>query len=79
MKELATATFISGDVALYNLVREFPTLSRIPMIHYHTVKTGLHRLGYRFRIRYRGPRGRSGEARKATARAFTVYFQQESV
>lgn len=79
MKELATATFISGNVALYSVVREFPTLSRIPIVHYDTVKTGLHRLGYRFRIRYRGPRGRSGEARKATARAFTVYFQQELI
>jgi hypothetical protein len=79
MKELATATFISGDVPFYTVIREFPSLSRIPMEHYDTVKKGLHRLGYRFRIRYRGPRSRSGEARKATARAFTVYFQQELI
>ena len=79
MRELATATFISGDVLFYNVVREFPSLSRVPMAHYDTVKKGLHRLGYRFRIRYRGPRSRSGEARKATARAFTVYFQQELI
>lgn len=75
MKQLRTETFISGNVGFYTLLADYPDLIRVPMAHYSVVKSGLKKLGYTFRIRYRGPRGRSGEAKKATARAFTVYFQ----
>ncbi len=79
MKELATETFISGNVPFYNVVREFPELRMVPMEHYDTVKTGLARLGYRFRIRYRGPKGPCGETYKSRARHFTVYLQTELI
>jgi hypothetical protein len=79
MKLLPTETFISGNVPFYTVVREFPELRMVPMQHYDTVKTGLTNLGYRFRIRYRGPKSRSGETLKSRARAFTVYLQTELI
>lgn len=79
MKLLATETFVSGNVPFYNIVREFPELRMVPMAHYDTVKTGLSNLGYRFRIRYRGPKQRSGETLKSRARAFTVYIETELI
>ena len=79
MKLLPTETFIAGNVPFYNVVREFPELRMVPIKHYDTVKTGLHNLGYRFRIRYRGPKGPCGETYKATARAFTVYIETELI
>lgn len=79
MKELKTETFISGNVQFYNVVQEFPELRMVPIEHYDTVKSGLTNLGYRFRIRYRGPKGPCGETYKRRARAFTVYFQQELI
>lgn len=79
MKLLPTETFISGNVAFYNIVREYPDLRMVPMAHYDTVKNGLHNLGYRFRIRYRGPKGPCGETYKSQARAFTIYFQEELI
>jgi hypothetical protein len=79
MKELKTETFISGNVPFYTVVQEFPELRMVPMVHYDTVKNGLHNLGYRFRIRYRGPHSRSGETHKSRARHFTVYLQTELI
>lgn len=79
MKELPVETFISGNAPFYNIVREFPELRMVPMAYYDTVKNGLHNLGYRFRIRYRGPKQRSGETLKSRARAFTVYIQTELI
>jgi hypothetical protein len=46
----------------------------VPIEHVETVRGGLKRLGYDFRIRYRGPHSKSGETLKANARAFTVYI-----
>jgi hypothetical protein len=51
----------------------------VPIEHYDTVKSGLIRLGYRFRIRYRGPHRPEHDTLKRDARAFTVYFQQELI
>ena len=79
MKLLPTETFISGNAPFYNIVREFPELRMVPIQHYDTVKTGLHRLGYRFRIRYRGPHRPEHDTLKANARAFTVYIQEELI
>jgi len=79
MKLLPTETFISGNVPLYTLVREYPELRMVPIEYHDTVKTGLINLGYRFRIRYRGPKSRSGETHKTRARAFTVYIEQELI
>jgi hypothetical protein len=79
MKELATETFISGNVPFYNVVREFPELRMVPIEHYDTVKTGLINLGYDFRIRYRGPHRPEHDTLKRDARAFTVYIQTELI
>ena len=74
MNELKTASFISGNGPLFSVVRDYPDLRMIPIQHVETVREGLHRLGYDFRIRYRGPHSRSGETHKKNARAFTVYI-----
>ena len=79
MKELRTETFISGNVQFYDVIDEYPELRMVPIQHYDTVKSGLTRLGYRFRIRYRGPHSRSGETHKANTRAFTVYFEEQVI
>jgi hypothetical protein len=79
MKELPVETFISGNVPFYNVVREFPELRMVPIEHYDTVRNGLHNLGYRFRIRYRGPHRPEHDTLKQNARAFTVYIQQELI
>ena len=79
MKELPTETFISGNAPFYNIVREYPELRMVPMEHYDTVKSGLTDLGYRFRIRYRGPHRPEHDTLKANARAFTVYIQEELI
>ena len=64
MKEIATETFISGNVPFYNVVREFPELRMVPIEHYDVVKSGLTNLGYDFRIRYRGPHKRDSDTKK---------------
>ena len=51
MKELKVETFISGNAALFNVVKEYPELRMVPVEHVETVRTGLRRLGYQFRIR----------------------------
>ncbi len=79
MKELPTETFISGNVPFYNVVQEFPELRMVPIEHYDTVKNGLHRLGYKFRIRYRGPHRPEHDTLKQDARAFTVYIETELI
>ena len=77
MKDLPVETFISGNAPFFNLVRAYPELRMVPIEHYSTVKTGLTNLGYRFRIRYRGPHRPEHYTLKANARAFTVYIQEE--
>jgi hypothetical protein len=79
MKHLSVESFISGNAPLYSLVREYPDLRMVPIEHYDTVKSGLSRLGYRFRIRYRGPHRPEHDTLKRDARAFTVYIKEESI
>ncbi len=79
MKELPTETFISGNVPFYTVVREYPELRMVPIEYYDTVKNGLHNLGYRFRIRYRGPHRPEHDTLKKDARAFTVYIETELI
>ena len=67
--------FVAGLVDLYNLVKTNPNLRMIPIQEYTTVTSGLRQLGYRTRIRYRGPHGRNRDTHKSDARAFTVYFR----
>jgi hypothetical protein len=79
MKLLPVESFISGNAPLYSVVREYPELRMVPIEHYDTVKSGLTNLGYRFRIRYRGPHRPEHDTLKQNARAFTVYLQEELI
>ena len=79
MKHLPVETFIAGFGEFHMLLQEHPELRMVPIKHVETVRNGLHRLGYRFRIRYRGPHGRQRDTHKADARAFTVYIKEELV
>ena len=74
-ENLKTEAFISGRTELYNLVKTNPDLRMVPIDHLEVVRHGLQQLGYRIRIRYRGPHGPRGDTTKDLARAFTVYFQ----
>ena len=74
-ENLKTEAFISGKTELYNLVKTNPDLRMVPIDYLEVVRHGLQQLGYRFRIRYRGPHGPRGDTTKDLARAFTVYFQ----
>lgn len=74
-ENLKTEAFIAGKTELYNLVKTNPDLRMVPIDHLEVVRHGLQQLGYRIRIRYRGPHGPRGDTTKDLARAFTVYFQ----
>ena len=79
MKHLPVETFIAGFGDLHMLLKHYPGLRMVPIEHVKTVRTGLHQLGYQFRIRYRGPHKPEHDTLKQDARAFTVYIQEELV
>ena len=79
MKHLPVETFIAGFGEFHVLLKDYPGLRMVPINHVETVRHGLRRLGYQFRIRYRGPHGRQRDTHKADARAFRVYIQEELV
>jgi hypothetical protein len=79
MKELKVESFISGNAQLFDVVTQYPRLNMVPIEHVEAVRYGLHRLGYKFRIRYRGPHARQRDTLKQNARAFTVYIQEDLV
>ena len=74
--DLVTESFIAGFTDLYTVAQQNPNLRRIPIQHVDTVRAGLKQLGYRARIRYRGPHAQQRDTLKQNARAFTVYFQE---
>ena len=74
-RDLVTQSFVAGLTELFEVVQANPDLRMIPIKHYTAVKTGLRQLGYRVRIRYRGPHAQQRDTHKADARAFTVYFR----
>jgi len=74
MNEIKVESFISGDSNLFNVVSQYPRLNMVPIDHVDTVRSGLKRLGYNFRIRYRGPHRPQHDTLKQDARAFTVYI-----
>ena len=74
--DLKTASFIAGFLDMFALVQENPDLRMVPIRHLNAVRSGLRQLGYRVRIRYRGPHSQQRDTHKADARAFTVYFQE---
>jgi hypothetical protein len=49
----------------------------VPIDRVEAVRTGLKQLGYRVRIRYRGPHAQQRDTHKQDAQAFTVYFLEE--
>jgi hypothetical protein len=77
IKDLVTRSFVAGFVELFDIARCNPDLRMIPIKHYNAVKSGLAQLGYRVRIRYRGPHAQQRDTHKADARAFTVYFKDQ--
>jgi predicted RNA binding protein YcfA (HicA-like mRNA interferase family) len=47
----------------------------VPIKYADSIRAQLKHLGYRVRIRYRGPHAQHRDTRKIDARAFTVYFK----
>jgi hypothetical protein len=76
MKDLKVESFITGNADLFGVVRQYPALRMVPIDHADIVRTGLKRLGYNFRIRYRGPHGPQHDTLKQNARAFTAYIYE---
>lgn len=74
---LKTEAFIAGKIDLYNVVRENPKLRMVPIAQLCGVRHGLQQLGYRIRVRYRGPHRPKHDTLKRDARAFTVYFSED--
>jgi hypothetical protein len=72
-----TEAFIAGLPELYRTVKEYPDLRLVPIDRVDAVRAGLQDLGYRVRIRYRGPHKQQRDTLKRNARAFTVYFLEE--
>ena len=75
MKNLKTESFIAGYTGLYDVVLVNPQLQMIPINHLDAVRDGLYKLGYKFRVRYRGPHKRNRDTLKCNARAFSVYLK----
>jgi predicted RNA binding protein YcfA (HicA-like mRNA interferase family) len=76
-KELKVEAFIAGFTELYDTVVANPDLRMIPIVHVDQIRHQLKQLGYRTRIRYRGPHAQQRDTHKADARAFTVYFKTD--
>ena len=79
MNNLKVESFISGNADLFDVVKEYPRLNMVPINHVDTVRSGLKRLGYNFRIRYRGPHRPQHDTLKQDARAFTTYIYERLV
>jgi hypothetical protein len=75
--DLKVASFIAGFTDLYNTVTENPDLRMVPIVHCDQIRHQLKQLGYRARIRYRGPHAQQRDTHKSDARAFTVYFKSQ--
>lgn len=71
---LRTEAFIAGNKDLYNELLTNPQLRMVPIDRLHAVRSGLYKLGYLFRIRYRGPHRPKHDTLKHDARSFTVYI-----
>jgi hypothetical protein len=75
-ENLKTEEFIAGYIDLYNVVRENPQLRMVPIAQLAGVRRGLKQLGYRIRVRYRGPHRPQHDTLKQDARAFTIYYYE---
>lgn len=74
-QELRTQSFIAGFSDVYMTVQANPELRMIPISQLESLRGSLKRLGYRFRIVFRGPHRRNRSTLKRNARAFNVYFK----
>lgn len=74
LEHLKTEAFIGSKVELYCELRTNPELRMIPIERYNSITEQLSGLGYKFRIRYRGPHKPLRDTLKSDARAFTVYM-----
>ena len=75
--DLVTEAFIAGLPELYKTVKEYPELRMVPIDRLDGVREGLHKLGYHYRPRYRGPHKQQRDTLKRNARAFTIYFKED--
>ena len=73
---LKTEAFIAGKIDLYNVVRENPRLRMVSIDQLAGVRRGLKQLGYRIRVRYRGPHRPQHDTLKQDACAFTIYYYE---
>ena len=73
--DLKTASFIAGFTELYHTAIVNPNLRVVPIKYADSIRSQLKQLGYRVRIRYRGPHAQHRDTVKSEARAFTVYFK----
>ena len=76
-RDLKTASFIAGFTELYHTSIVNPNLRMIPIKYADSIRIQLKQLGYRVRIRYRGPHTQHRDTLKIDARAFTVYFKPQ--
>ena len=74
-RDLKTASFIAGFTELYHTAIVNPKFRMVPIAYADSIRTQLKQLGYRVRIRYRGPHTQHRDTLKRDARAFTVYFK----
>jgi len=74
--DLRARLFMIGHVDLYDLVNHNPDLRMVPIQYLEPMRSALKQLGYRARIRYRGPHKQQQDTHKHLARAFTVYFKE---
>ena len=49
----------------------------VPIKYADSIRAQLKQLGYRVRIRYRGPHAQKRDTLKSDAKAFTVYFKSQ--
>ena len=74
-QDLKTASFIAGFTELYHTSIVNPDFRMVPIKYADSIRSQLKQLGYRVRIRYRGPHAQHRDTLKSEARAFTVYFK----
>ena len=73
----AVQCFTAGYEDLLGLLRTNPNLRCVPIRYLDSIREFTRELGYKTRIRYRGPHGRNRDTRRRDAYGFTVYFGQE--
>jgi hypothetical protein len=75
-QQLKTESFIAGFSNIYTMLGANPEMRMIPIDQLEPVRSSLKRLGYRFRVVFRGPHRRNRGTLKTNARAFNVYFER---